>query len=752
MSKKNLVIVESPAKAKTIERYMGKEFTVLASMGHVRDLPKSDFGIEFNGGVKLRYEALAQASSKKAMSAIRKAAKNAEIVWLAPDPDREGEAIAWHVAELAKLNGDSVRRVAFNEITERAVAAAFDNPRSIDMALVDAQQARRAVDRIVGYKLSPLLWRTVGPNLSAGRVQSAALLLIVRREREIRRFVPREFWDLTATLTNSARDEVVAVHPVGEKEKFSLPDEASAGAVVQRVRPGPWTVDAVRKSERTRKPPAPFRTSTLQQAGSSSLGFPAWKTMRVAQALYEAGHITYMRTDSTNLSREAQAEIGRVVEQEFGPKYHHPRVFSAKTKGAQEAHEAIRPSSVARSPEELGTELDRDAARVYDMIWRRTIASQMADAIYDATSVDITSNGVTFRATGQILKFDGYMRVYLEQRDDEPEDVEGLLPELTEGEVLDLQALEPAQHFTQPPPRFTEATLVREMERLGIGRPSTYAPTVQLLSTREYVRSESRRLFPTARGEVVTELLERHFPDFVDADFTARMEDALDEIAEGEKKMAPVVRAFFDSFSSHVEEQQDKMSRPERPTDKTCPQCGRPVVEKFGKHGLWFLSCSGWPECRWSQQLDESGDPLPDPEGTGEECPRCGSELVAKSGRYGPFVGCSNYPECKYIKREPPKETGESCPECGSSLVERRGRFGPFVGCSNYPQCKYIKKDKKSSGRKSTARKRTKKTTKKSTKSTRKSAKKTTRKAPTEPSPSSARSPGTAPPRADHSG
>jgi DNA topoisomerase-1 len=715
---KNLVIVESPAKAKTIERYMGRDFTVLASMGHVRDLPKSDFGIEFNGDVKLRYEALAQASSKKAIAAIRKAAKDAEIVWLAPDPDREGEAIAWHVAELIKLRSGTTRRVAFNEITERAVTSAFENPRSIDMDLVDAQQARRAVDRIVGYKLSPLLWRTVGPNLSAGRVQSAALLLIVRREREIRAFVPREFWDLTATLTTSSEEEVVAVHPVGEKEKFSLPDEASAAGVVDRVRPGPWTVDAVRKSERTRKPPAPFRTSTLQQAGGSTLGFPTWKTMKVAQGLYEAGHITYMRTDSTNLGQDAQAEIGRVVKQEFGASYYKARKFSAKTKGAQEAHEAIRPSSVARSPSELATELDKDALRVYEMIWRRTMASQMADAIYDATSVDIVSNGVTFRATGQILKFDGYMRVYLERGDDEPEDVEGLLPELSEGEVLSLEALEPVQHFTQPPPRFTEATLVREMERLGIGRPSTYAPTVQVLTTREYVRSESRRLFPTPRGEVVTELLERHFPDFVDADFTARMENELDEIADGGKKMAPVVRTFFDSFSSLVEEQKDKMSRPERPTDKTCPECGRPVVEKFGKHGLWFLSCSGWPECRWSQQLDDSGDPLPDPEGTGEKCPRCESELVAKSGRFGPFVGCSNYPDCKYIKKEPPKETGESCPECGSSLVERRGRFGPFVGCSNYPKCKYIKKDKKSPAKKTAAKKSSaKKTSAKSKKS-----------------------------------
>jgi DNA topoisomerase I len=699
---KNLVIVESPAKAKTIEKYMGKGFTVLASMGHVRDLPKSDFGIEFNGDVRLRYEALGQASSKKAVAAIRKAAKDADTVWLAPDPDREGEAIAWHIAELVKLKGDRTRRVAFNEITERAVTAAFENPRTIDMDLVDAQQARRAVDRIVGYKLSPLLWRTVGPNLSAGRVQSAALLLIVRREREIRRFVPQEFWDVTAGLRTSSREEFDAVHPVGEKEKFSLTNEAAATALVERVRPGPWTVAAVRKSERTRKPPAPFRTSTLQQAGSSTLGFPTWKTMRIAQSLYEAGHITYMRTDSTNLSQDAQADIGDVVKQQFGPKYHKPRKYSAKSKGAQEAHEAIRPSSVARIPEELASELDKDAQRIYDMIWRRTMASQMAEAVYDATSVDVVSNGVTFRANGQVLKFDGYMRVYLERRDDEPEDVEGLLPELSEGEVLELTGLDPAQHFTQPPPRFTEATLVREMERLGIGRPSTYAPTVQLLSNREYVRSESRRLVPTPRGEVVTELLERHFPDFVDVDFTARMEDALDEIAEGGKKMSPVVRAFFDSFTTHVQEQQDKMTRPERPTDKTCPVCGRPVVEKFGKHGLWFLSCSGWPECRWSQQLDEAGEPLPDPEGTGEKCPRCSSELVAKSGRFGPFVGCSNYPDCKYIKKEPPKETGETCPQCGSSLVERRGRFGPFVGCSNYPKCKYIKKENKGKAKKST--------------------------------------------------
>ncbi|HYO60519.1 MAG TPA: type I DNA topoisomerase [Actinomycetota bacterium] len=687
---KNLVIVESPAKAKTIEKYMGKDYKVLASMGHVRDLPKSDFGIEVNGGVKIAYEPISRATAKKAMTAIRKAAKEAETVWLAPDPDREGEAIAWHVAELAKLKPETTRRVTFNEITKKAVTEAFANPRSIDMALVDAQQARRVVDRIVGYKLSPLLWRNVGPNLSAGRVQSAALFLVVEREREIRAFEPVEYWDLTARLATADAEELTALYPV--KDKFSLGDETAATTLKERVEPGPWTVAAVRKSERRRKPPAPFKTSTLQQAASSKLGFPTWKTMKLAQGLYEAGHITYMRTDSTNLSNDALGEIGRVVETQFGKEFHEARKFTAKSKGAQEAHEAIRPASAEVSPSDVAGAVDADALRLYEIIWQRTMASQMAEAVYDATSVDIESNGTTFRATGQILKFKGFMSVYLDTGDDEAEEAEGLLPDLAEGQVLDLRSLVAAQHFTQPPPRFTEATLVKRMEEVGIGRPSTYAPTVRLLVDREYVRTESRRLFPTPRGEVVIELLEMHFPDVVDVEFTARMEEDLDQVAVGSREMDPLVREFFESFTAHVAEQSDKMSRPERPTDKTCPNCGRPVVQKFGKHGLWFLSCSGWPECKWSQQLDEHGEPLPDPEGTGEKCPNCDSELVAKSGRFGPFVGCSNYPECKYIKKEPPKETGETCPNCGSGLVEKRGRFGPFTGCSNYPECKYIKK------------------------------------------------------------
>jgi DNA topoisomerase-1 len=693
---KNLVIVESPAKAKTIEKYMGKDFKVLASMGHVRDLPKSDFGVEVNGGLTIKYEALARPSAKKAVTAIRKAIKEAEMVWLAPDPDREGEAIAWHLAELVKLKPEMTRRVTFNEITKKAVTEAFEHPRQIDMNLVDAQQARRAVDRIVGYRLSPLLWRTVGPNLSAGRVQSAALLLVVQREREIRAFDAKEYWDLTARLTSEAKEELTAMYPVGEKEKFALPDETSATSLEQAVRPGPWTVRAVRKSERSRKPPAPFKTSTLQQAGSSKLGLPTWKTMKLAQTLYEAGHITYMRTDSTNLSNDALGEIGRVVETQFGKEYHQVRKFTAKSKGAQEAHEAIRPSTATVSPSDIAGAVGSEEAKLYEVIWQRTMASQMSEAIFDATSVDIESNDTMFRATGSIMKFDGFMRVYLERGDDDPEEIEGILPELVEGQVLDLKDLKAEQHFTQPPPRFTEATLVKKMEEVGIGRPSTYAPTVRLLVDREYVRSESRRIFPTQRGEVVIELLEAHFPEIVDLDFTAHMEEDLDQIAEGAKKLVPLVRDFFTSFTAHLEEQKDKISRPERPTDQVCPDCGRPVVKKFGKHGLWFLSCSGWPDCKWSQQLDEAGDPLPDPEGTGETCPECKEgELVAKSGRFGPFVGCNAYPKCKYIKKEPkepPKETGESCPECSSPLVEKRGRFGPFTGCSNYPECKYIKK------------------------------------------------------------
>ncbi len=726
---KNLVIVESPAKAKTIEKYMGKDYKVLASMGHVRDLPKSDFGIEINGGVKLKYEAINRGPSKKAMTEIRKAAKEAETIWLAADPDREGEAIAWHVAELAKLKAERTRRVTFYEITKRAVTEAFENPREINMALVDAQQARRGVDRIVGYKLSPLLWRNVGPNLSAGRVQSSALRLVVQREREIRAFKPQEFWDLTAALETDDKDSLVAVHPFSEKEKFSLSNGDDARSLLERVKPGPWVVREVRKTERKRKPPAPFKTSTLQQAGSSKLGFPTWKTMKVAQNLYEAGHITYMRTDSTNLANDALGEIGRVVEAEFGSNYHQVRKFSAKSKGAQEAHEAIRPTSAAQLPKGMKARLNADEFKLYELIWQRTMASQMAEAIYDATSVDIDTNGVTFRATGQVIKFDGFMRVYLERGDDEPEELEGMLPDLHEGQVLDLRQLEATQHFTQPPPRFTEATLIREMERLGIGRPSTYSPTIEVLVKREYVtKDKSRRLEPTPRGEVVTEQLESFFPEVVDLEFTARMEEELDEIAEGRKEMIPVVREFFNSFTSRVEEQKDKMTSPERPTDQTCPNCGRPVIMKFGKHGMWFLSCSGWPECQWSQQLDEAGQPLPEPEGTGEECPNCGHELVEKRNRRSgqTFIGCSNYPSCKYIKKEPPKETGEECPNCGSALVERRGRFGPFVGCSNYPTCKYIKKERKSSAKKTTKKTVAKKSTRKTTRKT--TAKKTTAK------------------------
>jgi DNA topoisomerase-1 len=704
---KNIVIVESPAKAKTIERYMGKDYRVLASMGHVRDLPKSDFGLEINGGVRFTYRALPQAGTKKAMAAIRKAVKEAEAVWLATDPDREGEAIAWHVSELAKLKDGARRRVTFNEITRRAVTEAFSHPRDIDMDLVDAQQARRAVDRIVGYKLSPLLWRTLAPNLSAGRVQSAALLLVVLREREIRAFRPREYWDISAQLATRRDETFVALYPVGEKARFELGNERSATEVTERVRPGPWVVRAVRRSERTRKPPAPFKTSTLQQAASSKLSLPTWKTMSLAQSLYEGGHITYMRTDSTNLSRDALADIGAVIEAQFGRDYHEARTFSAKSKGAQEAHEAIRPTDAARLPADLTGHMSPDELRLYEMIWQRALASQMKEAVYDATAIDVTSNGVTFRATGQTLKFDGYMRVYLERSDDEPEEVEGLLPEVVEGETLALRRLDAEQHFTQPPPRYTEATLVREMERLGIGRPSTYSPTIKKLIDRKFVRSENRRLWPQQLGEEKTQLLEAHFPDIVDFEFTARMEEDLDEIAEGSKALVPVVRKFYESFNAHLEEQKDKMRRPERPTDKTCPECGRQVVEKFGKHGMWFLSCSGWPECKWSQQLDEQGRPLPDPEATGEKCPECGSDLVARTGRFGPFVGCSNYPECRYIKKEPPKETGEACPECGEALVEKRGRFGPFVGCSNYPKCRYIKKaPKETTAKKKAARRR----------------------------------------------
>jgi DNA topoisomerase-1 len=710
---RNLVVVESPAKAKTIGKYLGKDYSVVASMGHVRDLPKSDFAVEFNHGVAVTYEVTPR--GKKVVSDIRKAAKSAEHVFLATDPDREGEAIAWHIAEAAKLTADAIRRVSFTEITADAVRRAFAEPRDIDGDLVDAYQARRVVDRIVGYKLSPVLWRKVRAGLSAGRVQSAALRMIVDREREIQAFQPREYWSLEADLLTAAEEDVHARYPVGEKNRFVLGDQGSATAAAERSRGATWVVKDVTRTERKRSATPPFTTSTLQQEAARKLGFSSKKTMAVAQQLYEGvelpgegavGLITYMRTDSVALAQGALDEIAVLVRERYGDNYVRTTQYKTRAKSAQEAHEAIRPTEIGRTPESLNGHLGRDQQRLYELIWKRAVASQMAQAIYDQTTVDIEARGsadpstnraqdLLFRASGSVMRFDGFVRVYLEGRDDAAEEDAGLLPELEVGQVLDLAELRPEQHFTEPPPRFSEASLVKALEEHGIGRPSTYSTTISTLLERKYVRQEARRFHPEDVGTVVTDLLADVFPKVIDLGFTAEMEEDLDRIASGAKPWEPVVKTFFVEVEDTIAERQEKVSRPEEPTDEVCPECGAEtgakLVRKWGRYG-WFLSCSRYPDCRYRRDAKQSADEAerPEPELTDVPCPKCGKPMVKRSGRFGPFLGCSDYPRCRGIKNLAEEEYG-TCPKCaqGQVVSKRTKRGKTFYGCNRYPDCDF---------------------------------------------------------------
>src|SRR6266508_1182665 len=651
---RNLVVVESPAKAKTIGKYLGKDYSVVASMGHVRDLPKSDFAVEFNHGVEVTYEVTPR--GKKVVSDIRKAAKSAEQVFLATDPDREGEAIAWHIAEAAKLAADSISRVSFTEITADAVRRAFAQPRQIDAHLVDAQQARRVVDRIVGYKLSPVLWRKVRAGLSAGRVQSAALKMIVDREREIDAFKPQEYWSLEADLLTDGDESVHARYPVGEKQKFVLGDEGAATAAAERARAATWVVADVNKSERRRSAAPPFITSTLQQEASRKLGFSSKRTMAVAQQLYEGvdlpgegsvGLITYMRTDSPSLSQAAQDDITSLVGERYGSQYVKRTQYRAKAKSAQEAREAIRRTSVARTPESL-------------------------------------------------LRFDGFVRVYLEGRDDDVEEEVGTLPELAVGQVLRLFELSPEQHFTEPPPRYSEASLVKALEEHGIGRPSTYSPTISTLQERKYVRLDRKRFHPEDVGIVVTDLLADVFPKVIDLGFTAEMEEDLDRIASGAKAWEPIVKTFFHEVEGTIAERQEKVSRPEEATDETCPECGQDtgakLVRKWGRYG-WFLSCSRYPDCKYRRNANQSAEQAAEqaePELTDVPCPKCGKPMVRRSGRFGPFLGCSDYPKCRGIKNLGEQSFG-TCPKCGEGeVVSKRTKRGKtFYSCNRYPDCDF---------------------------------------------------------------
>jgi DNA topoisomerase-1 len=641
---------------------------------------------------------------------------------LATDFDREGEAIAYHVAEVLKIDPAAAKRVTFTEITRDAILEAFQSPRAIDLRLVEAQQARRILDRLVGYRLSPVLWKKVRPGLSAGRVQSVALRLIVDRDREIAAFVPVEYWSVDVRLTPEGDEAPFAARlieiPQGklatspDKKGITLSAEADAVLHADRLREAAYRVREVREKEVKRNPAPPFTTSTLQQEAARKLGFGARRTMRLAQQLYEGidlpgegrvGLITYMRTDSTTIAESALREIAEVVKTEFGVAYalKQPRRYKAKQRGAQEAHEAIRPTSAMRTPDRVAGALDKGQLSLYRLIWQRTVASQMAEARFDQVSVDIEAaagdDRYLLRATGQTLTFDGFRRVYFEGRDDTAdEDAESALPRLTAEQVLRLLEVLPEQHFTQPPPRFTEASLVKALEELGIGRPSTYASIISTLQDRGYVRLEERRFFPEDVGEVVTDLLKEFFPDVVDVNFTAKMEEDLDEIAEGRLRWVQVLDEFYGPFERLIEKNEGEIQRFEEVLDESCPLCpqeGRApghLVIKLGRYGK-FIGCSNWPDCSYIRNLD--GQERKEPEVLEETCPECGKPLVKKWGRFGPFIGCTGYPECRYIKREEQK-TGAKCPKCGQGdLVVKRARRGKrgslFYGCNRYPECDF---------------------------------------------------------------
>jgi DNA topoisomerase-1 len=707
---KYLVIVESPAKARTIERYLGDDFRVLASYGHVRDLPenpgKGKFGVDVENGFAPEY--VISDDRRKQVDAIERAARTSDLIYLATDLDREGEAIAWHVVEAAHVPADKTRRVTFSEITERAIREAFQHPRAIDADLVDAQQARRIVDRLVGYTLSPLISRKIRGGLSAGRVQSVAVRLVVEREREIGAFAAREYWTLRATLATAPGQAFEADLVKIEGKALEIGDGETAGrheAALRGLRP---VVTSVGTRTQQRSPAPPFTTSTLQQEASRKLSFSPKRTMSVAQRLYEGvntpdGHvglITYMRTDSTAMAGVAMGEAREVITDRFGDRYAMPkgRVYKTKSKGAQEAHESIRPTRFARDPESLGGSLKSDELRLYRLIWQRAIASQMAAKSLETTTADLADEAYELRASATRTLFDGFARVYTEGRDDGGEDEsEGRLPELAEGDRTTVTDVVATQHFTEPPPRFTEASLVKALEEHGIGRPSTYAATLSTIVDRGYVRLEQRRLHPERIGEIVTDLLVEHFGDYVDVRFTARMEEELDEVARGERAWVPLLEAFYGPLRELVDEKRRELKRRDFTTEATDEVCslGHPMVIRLGRNGQ-FLACSEFPEHKESRPLP--GDEEPALPGTGELCPQCGEGVLAgKRGRFGPFVGCSRYPDCDFIQRDGPPPPDQlafkvACPKNGDGhLVARRARRtgNVFWGCSAYPKCDY---------------------------------------------------------------
>jgi DNA topoisomerase-1 len=708
---KHLVIVESPAKARTIERYLGPDYRVLASYGHVRDLPdnpgKGKFGVDVEHGFTPEY--VIADDRRKQVADIEKAAKSADTVYLATDLDREGEAIAWHVAEAAHVPDSKTRRVTFSEITERAIKEAFAHPRGIDTNLVDAQQARRIVDRLVGYTLSPLLSRKVRAGLSAGRVQSVAVRLVVEREREIDAFVAREYWTLRALLATAKGDEFEAELVKIDGKAIEVGNGTTAEHHAETLRARKPRVTSLSTKTQKRSPAPPFTTSTLQQEASRKLSFSPKRTMSIAQRLYEGadtsdGHvglITYMRTDSVAMAGEAMGEARAVIRERYGERYTMPkgRVYKTKAKGAQEAHESIRPTSFERDPDSMAKFLKPEELRLYRLIWQRALASQMEAKELETTTAELAAEPYELRASATRTLFDGFARVYTEGRDENAadEDAEGRLPALAEGDETTVQDIATTQHFTEPPPRFTEASLIKALEELGIGRPSTYAATISTIVDRGYVRIEERRLHPEQVAGIVIDLLVEHFGDYVDFQFTAKMEEDLDEVANGTRAWVPLLEAFYAPLKLRVDEKRRELKRKDFTTEETDEVCslGHPMVIRLGRNGR-FLACSLYPEHKESRPLP--GDEAPPQAGEGETCPQCGQgTLVGKRGRFGPFVGCDRYPDCDYIRREGPEPPAQLpfevvCPKNtdGKLLARRARRTGNvFWGCSNYPKCDY---------------------------------------------------------------
>lgn len=654
----NLIIVESPAKSRTLKKFLGKDYHIAATLGHIRDLPKKTIGIDIEHDFKPKYIGIP--SKRSVIANLKKQSKKAKQITLAMDPDREGEAIAWHTAKALSL-GKNYQRIVFHEITERAVKDALKNPRKIDQNLFNAQQARRILDRIVGYKLSPLLWRKVTKGLSAGRVQSVALRLIVDREKEIKRFVPQEYWTIEAFLKKKRDGEFVAtLVKKGNKSipRLGIKNKQEAEKILKDLEGAEYKVESIEKKETKRMPPEPFITSTLQQESWKRFRWPAERTMRIAQQLYEQGYITYHRSDSLNLSQQALKQAEQIIVKEYGKEYWpgSARRFKTKSKVAQEAHEAIRPSYPNRFPDQTKENLNQEQAKLYDLVWRRFIACQMSPALFDSTTIDVKANKYIFRATGQILKFDGFLKVYPISFE------EAELPDVKKNELLELKKLVPSQHFTKPPARYTEATLIKELEKNGIGRPSTYAPIISVIQKRNYVKkNEKKRFYPTEIGTMVSDLLVEHFPQIVDIKFTAKMEEDLDKIAEGKKEWVALLKEFYQPFEQNLKKKYKEIEKKVEKTEKTCPKCNSPLVIRMSRFGK-FYGCSNFPKCKFTQPLEG---------GLGIQCPKCkeGEIVEKRTKKKKVFYGCNRWPDCDFALWDKPLE--EKCPECGSFLVRK---------------------------------------------------------------------------------